>query len=194
MTNKIAMLPAKTWLGYDTTEVINGSDCNYNVYQVSNVIILAYKRDSQVPQQVKDKRVKLYKLWQSTVESSETDGDGGEFDVDFFDTDNDIDNSNSNSNCINKNNNKNNTNNNSSANGNDVTRKCRIHEPRNASRSMSQHATASTTLNVPNERSWIDGFNGNTGRSPLERSRLSRSKSPSPSTFRIIPETVRNIE
>ena len=78
-----------------------------------------------------------------------------------------------------------------------MTRKCRSREPslRNASRSMSQRATASTTLNVPNEGSWTDCFNGNSGRSrsrdrsPLERSCSSRLRSASSSTFRNTPTT-----
>eukprot|EP00484_Ammonia_sp_Unknown_P016543 CAMPEP_0197037438 /NCGR_PEP_ID=MMETSP1384-20130603/14653_1 /TAXON_ID=29189 /ORGANISM="Ammonia sp." /LENGTH=621 /DNA_ID=CAMNT_0042467747 /DNA_START=36 /DNA_END=1901 /DNA_ORIENTATION=+ len=68
LTSKIEIAKSKSWLGYEKLMEINGTKCT--LYELKNLIVLANKRDSHVPQEVKEQRALTKQLFQSKVEAS----------------------------------------------------------------------------------------------------------------------------
>eukprot|EP01083_Nonionella_stella_P019603 54426_1 len=81
-TNKIVIEKATTWLGYDKTIQINGKTCL--LYELKNMVVLANKRESHVPDEVKQQRAATKQLFQSQVEASKN-GKPIEFDIECID-------------------------------------------------------------------------------------------------------------
>eukprot|EP01084_Bolivina_argentea_P312685 541362_1 len=81
-TSKIEIEKAKSWLGYEKITEINGKKCI--LYELKNLIILANKRDSHVPQEVKEQRALTKQLFKSKVEASKK-GEKVDFEIEAID-------------------------------------------------------------------------------------------------------------
>jgi len=68
LTSKIEIEKAKSFFGYDKTVDINGVKCV--PYELKNLIVLANKKDSHVPAEVKQQRAITKQLFKSKVEAS----------------------------------------------------------------------------------------------------------------------------
>ena len=68
ITNKIVISKSKSWMGYEKSLEINNKKCT--LYELKNLIVLANKRDSHVPQQVKQERALAKQLLNQKIEAS----------------------------------------------------------------------------------------------------------------------------